>query len=65
MLRNLINIIENNIDNQSFSKYPSFRDYLKENSIIERLSFSKTQEYFENYLQEYKLCPGNYLTSIY
>ncbi len=52
MIRNLINIIENNTDKQSTERYGSFRDNLKQKCLIDRLSFAKTLEYFENYLAE-------------
>lgn len=65
MIRNLINIIENNTDRQSTHKQSSFRDHLKQKCLIDRLSFSKTLEYFEDYLAEENLTPNKYIHSIY
>lgn len=64
MLRNLINVIEENTD--SMADCPiHFREYLIEKGIIDRLSFYRAIDEFHLYVETYRLTVNPFMKSIY
>ena len=65
MLKNLINLIEENTDEMSHENPIHFREYLQDKGILDRLSFYKAIDEFHQYVDSYNLHVSNYMKSIY
>ena len=55
MINNLINVIEKNVNLNEEERRFSFKDYLKQHNILDRLSFSKALKYFDSYIADERL----------
>jgi len=65
MLKTLISLIESNTDSHVISNIPHFIEYLKDRGLIERLSFYKAIDEFQQYCEENRLTRNRYMKSIY
>jgi hypothetical protein len=65
MLKNLINLIEENTDSMSSDHHVHFSEYLREKGIIDRLSFYKAIDEFHLYIETYRLTVNNSMKSIF
>jgi hypothetical protein len=65
MLKRLIGLIEENTDSHTISNVPHFIDYLKDRGLLDRLSFYKAIDEFEQYCDENRLTRNRCMRSIY